>query len=137
MSNAPHIPVHLGAMQEAVQYQVDSFLSYVNIELESTRFELQLRARGDDILPGDVFLSNHPSAGGSHLPDLTVITPVFWGYCPIIEALFKDYLTFTFTYSIYVWLGTNRNRFSLWPVGDIMLILAVSRPDRCPRIHVL
>lgn len=58
VSNAPHIPVHLGAMQEAVQYQ--------------------LRARGSDILPGDVFLSNHPSAGGSHLPDLTVITPVFW-----------------------------------------------------------
>ena len=59
VSNAPHIPVHLGAMQEAVQYQ--------------------LKTRGNDIRPGDVLLSNHPSAGGSHLPDLTVITPVFWG----------------------------------------------------------
>jgi len=59
VSNAPHIPVHLGAMQEAVQYQI--------------------RTRGDDIRAGDVLLSNHPSAGGSHLPDLTVITPVFWG----------------------------------------------------------
>ncbi|CAN7988046.1 unnamed protein product [Ixodes hexagonus] len=56
--NAPHIPVHLGAMQEAVQYQMN--------------------ALGDNILPGDVILSNHPQAGGSHLPDLTVITPVFY-----------------------------------------------------------
>ncbi|MBN3300414.1 OPLA oxoprolinase, partial [Amia calva] len=57
VSNAPHIPVHLGAMQETVQYQ--------------------LRALGASLREGDVILSNHPSAGGSHLPDLTVITPVF------------------------------------------------------------
>ncbi|XP_011188481.2 5-oxoprolinase [Zeugodacus cucurbitae] len=58
VSNAPHIPVHLGAMQETVQYQ--------------------LRVRGDSLKNGDVILSNHPQAGGSHLPDLTVITPVFY-----------------------------------------------------------
>ncbi|KAI0219976.1 5-oxoprolinase [Lamellibrachia satsuma] len=57
VANAPHIPVHLGAMQETVQYQI--------------------RKQGKNILPGDVLLSNHPCAGGSHLPDLTVITPVF------------------------------------------------------------
>uniref|UniRef100_A0A8C5PWK3 5-oxoprolinase, ATP-hydrolysing n=1 Tax=Leptobrachium leishanense TaxID=445787 RepID=A0A8C5PWK3_9ANUR len=57
VSNAPHIPVHLGAMQEAVQFQ--------------------LRNLQDDIKERDVILSNHPRAGGSHLPDLTVITPVF------------------------------------------------------------
>ncbi|XP_037051875.1 5-oxoprolinase [Bradysia coprophila] len=57
VSNAPHIPVHLGAMQETVQFQ--------------------LKFRGDSLKPGDVLLSNHPQAGGSHLPDLTVITPVF------------------------------------------------------------
>ncbi|KAJ2940858.1 hypothetical protein O0L34_g10119 [Tuta absoluta] len=57
VSNAPHIPVHLGAMQETVQYQ--------------------MKVRGDSLKPGDVLLSNHPKAGGSHLPDLTVITPVF------------------------------------------------------------
>lgn len=57
VSNAPHIPVHLGSMQEAVQFQ--------------------LRFRGDTLKPGDVLLTNHPQAGGSHLPDLTVITPVF------------------------------------------------------------
>lgn len=56
VSNAPHIPVHLGAMQEAVQYQ--------------------MKAR-KEFNEGDVILSNHPAAGGSHLPDLTVITPVF------------------------------------------------------------
>ncbi|XP_056627457.1 5-oxoprolinase [Triplophysa dalaica] len=59
VSNAPHIPVHLGAMQETVQYQI--------------------RAAGGSMVEGDVILSNHPCAGGSHLPDLTVITPVFRG----------------------------------------------------------
>ncbi|EDW56778.1 GM15915 [Drosophila sechellia] len=58
VSNAPHIPVHLGAMQETVQYQ--------------------LTVRGETLKNGDVILANHPSAGGSHLPDLTVITPVFY-----------------------------------------------------------
>ncbi|XP_078355296.1 5-oxoprolinase-like, partial [Oculina patagonica] len=54
VANAPHIPVHLGSMQETVQYQI--------------------RTLGDDLKEGDVILSNHPSAGGTHLPDLTVIT---------------------------------------------------------------
>eukprot|EP00795_Rhopilema_esculentum_P001663 gene1663-16138_t len=58
VANAPHIPVHLGAMQETVRYQIN--------------------ALGDSLKEGDVILSNHPSAGGSHLPDLTVITPVFY-----------------------------------------------------------
>lgn len=60
VSNAPHIPVHLGSMQEAVQFQ--------------------LRFRGNTLKRGDVLLTNHPQAGGSHLPDLTVITPVFYRY---------------------------------------------------------
>ncbi|XP_060073815.1 5-oxoprolinase-like [Ylistrum balloti] len=62
VANAPHIPVHLGAMQETVQYQ--------------------LRELGSSIQDGDVILSNHPQAGGSHLPDLTVITPVFYHNVP-------------------------------------------------------
>jgi 5-oxoprolinase (ATP-hydrolysing) len=57
VANAPHVPVHLGAMSEAVKAQI--------------------RIRKKGILPGDVLVSNHPEAGGSHLPDLTVITPVF------------------------------------------------------------
>ncbi|CAM9536473.1 unnamed protein product [Pylaiella littoralis] len=58
VANAPHLPVHLGAMQEAVRYQV--------------------RHWGTNLKAGDVLLSNHPQlAGGSHLPDMTVITPVF------------------------------------------------------------
>ncbi|PAV60150.1 hypothetical protein WR25_18508 isoform F [Diploscapter pachys] len=58
IANAPHIPVHLGGMQYAVTFQIE------HIGL-------------DKIKNGDVFLSNHPKAGGSHLPDFTVITPVF------------------------------------------------------------
>ncbi|WKY04054.1 hypothetical protein Q1695_005210 [Nippostrongylus brasiliensis] len=56
IANAPHIPVHLGGMQYAVRYQID------HLGMESIR-------------KGDVILSNHPRAGGSHLPDLTIITP--------------------------------------------------------------
>jgi len=57
IANAPHIPVHLGAMSESVR--------------------AVLLSRGDDVRPGDVYLTNDPYAGGSHLPDVTVITPVF------------------------------------------------------------
>jgi len=59
VANAPHLPVHLGAMQEAVKFQ--------------------LKLLGDDWKEGDVIVTNHPQAGGSHLPDITVITPVFSG----------------------------------------------------------
>jgi 5-oxoprolinase (ATP-hydrolysing) len=63
VANAPHLPVHLGAMSEAVRYQVKHWRTPCG--------EL-------DIMDGDVLLSNHPQlAGGSHLPDITVVTPIF------------------------------------------------------------
>lgn len=62
VANAPHIPVHLGAMERAVRFQVE----YWNAEGR------------EGLQEGDVLVSNHPQlAGGSHLPDITVITPVF------------------------------------------------------------
>jgi 5-oxoprolinase (ATP-hydrolysing) len=62
VANAPHIPVHLGAMQAAVRFQVEHWNSNGR----------------EGIQEGDVLVSNHPQlAGGSHLPDITVITPVF------------------------------------------------------------
>lgn len=62
VANAPHIPVHLGAMQSAVKFQQE----YWNSEGR------------EGIKEGEVLVSNHPQlAGGSHLPDITVITPVF------------------------------------------------------------
>ncbi|MBE9067714.1 hydantoinase B/oxoprolinase family protein [Leptolyngbya cf. ectocarpi LEGE 11479] len=57
VANAPHIPVHLGSMGESV-------LSLI-------------QAKGDSFNPGDVYMSNNPYNGGTHLPDITVITPVF------------------------------------------------------------
>lgn len=57
VANAPHIPVHLGSMSASVQAVI-----------ESNRGSLK---------PGDVFVLNNPYAGGTHLPDVTVITPVF------------------------------------------------------------
>uniref|UniRef100_A0A914BYY1 5-oxoprolinase n=1 Tax=Acrobeloides nanus TaxID=290746 RepID=A0A914BYY1_9BILA len=59
VANAPHIPVHLGGMHATVRFQIDHFGI-------------------DGFNEGDVLLCNHPQAGGSHLPDLTVITPVFY-----------------------------------------------------------
>src|SRR5277367_1287226 len=57
-ANAPHIPAHLGSMSYAIAYQARKYGKH-------------------GLKPGDVILANHPSAGGTHLPDLTVITPVF------------------------------------------------------------
>ncbi|WP_293135701.1 hydantoinase B/oxoprolinase family protein, partial [Microcoleus sp. bin38.metabat.b11b12b14.051] len=57
VANAPHIPVHLGSMSESVQALI--------------------LAQSHRIKPGDVYLSNNPYNGGTHLPDITVITPVF------------------------------------------------------------
>jgi N-methylhydantoinase B/oxoprolinase/acetone carboxylase alpha subunit len=66
-------------MQEAVQYQVIiTQLNFTSTENLQVNFFLeQLKVMKGDLNPGDVILSNHPTAGGSHLPDLTVITPVF------------------------------------------------------------
>ena len=57
VANAPHVPVHLGAMGESVK--------------------TVLRSRGTSLRPGDVVALNNPFNGGTHLPDITVITPVF------------------------------------------------------------
>ncbi|UBF24802.1 hydantoinase B/oxoprolinase family protein [Kovacikia minuta CCNUW1] len=59
VANAPHIPVHLGSMSESVQTLI--------------------AARGNTLKPGDVYVLNNPYNGGTHLPDVTVVTPVFEG----------------------------------------------------------
>jgi hypothetical protein len=43
----------------------------------------QIKSLGDDWKEGEVLLTNHPSSGGSHLPDMTVITPVYSGGKPV------------------------------------------------------
>jgi 5-oxoprolinase (ATP-hydrolysing) len=57
VANAPHMPVHLGSMDRAV--------------------ETVIRENRGRIAPGDVYLLNAPYNGGTHIPDLTVCTPVF------------------------------------------------------------
>jgi len=57
VANAPHVPVHLGAMGESVR--------------------TVLQARQNTLRAGDVIALNNPANGGTHLPDITVITPVF------------------------------------------------------------
>ncbi|MCP4249908.1 MAG: hydantoinase [bacterium] len=62
VAHAPHIPVHLGAMGQCVTCLI-----------EDSRRDPQRLA----LCPGCVFITNDPYRGGSHLPDVTVITPVF------------------------------------------------------------
>ena len=59
VANAPHIPVHLGAMSDSVKAVI-----------EDNRKNMR---------PGDIYLTNNPYRGGSHLPDLTTVCPVFSG----------------------------------------------------------
>ncbi|MET9181099.1 hydantoinase B/oxoprolinase family protein [Kitasatospora aureofaciens] len=57
VANAPHIPVHLGSMGTTVKEVI--------------------RRRGPRLRPGDTYAVNDPYHGGTHLPDVTVVTPVF------------------------------------------------------------
>ena len=57
VANAPHLPVHLGSMDRSV--------------------ETIIRLRRSEMRPGDVYMLNAPYNGGTHLPDITVVTPVF------------------------------------------------------------
>ncbi len=57
VANAPHVPVHLGSMDRSV--------------------ETVIRQRAGRMKPGDVYMLNAPYNGGTHLPDITVVTPVF------------------------------------------------------------
>ena len=57
VANAPHMPVHLGSMDRSV--------------------ETVIRLNAGQVTPGDVFALNAPYNGGTHLPDITVVTPVF------------------------------------------------------------
>jgi 5-oxoprolinase (ATP-hydrolysing) len=57
VANAPHVPVHLGSMDQSVKVVAKA---HPNMQ------------------PGDVYVQNNPYNGGSHLPDITVVTPVFY-----------------------------------------------------------
>ncbi|MBC7601766.1 MAG: hydantoinase B/oxoprolinase family protein, partial [Ramlibacter sp.] len=59
IANAPHMPVHLGSMGESIKTVV--------------------RENAGRMSPGDVYVLNDPYHGGTHLPDVTVITPVYLG----------------------------------------------------------
>ena len=63
VANAPHIPVHLGSMGDSIRDLLEQVAAGVVPPLQ----------------PGDTLLSNDPFHGGTHLPDITAITPVFCG----------------------------------------------------------
>src|SRR5688500_14001508 len=57
IANAPHMPVHLGAMSESIKTVIERNVGAMQ--------------------PGDVYALNDPYHGGTHLPDITVVTPVY------------------------------------------------------------
>lgn len=68
VANAPHIPVHLGSMSESIKVVMKDH---------------------QDMRPGDAFVLNTPYNGGTHLPDVTVVKPVFVG--PSVKARKPDF----------------------------------------------
>jgi len=66
VANAPHMPVHLGSMGASVQAVMREHVATPGNT-----------PPGAPLKPGDVYVLNDPYAGGTHLPDITVITPVF------------------------------------------------------------
>ncbi|HKK84831.1 MAG TPA: hydantoinase B/oxoprolinase family protein, partial [Roseovarius sp.] len=62
VANAPHVPVHLGSMSDSIK---------------------TVMRLNPDVRPGDAFMLNSPFQGGTHLPDVTVVTPVFVGDAPV------------------------------------------------------
>ena len=68
IANAPHMPVHLGSMGESIKTVV--------------------RENAGKMQPGDVYVLNDPYHGGTHLPDVTVITPVYLGAAAHDKPLF-------------------------------------------------
>jgi 5-oxoprolinase (ATP-hydrolysing) len=67
IANAPHMPVHLGSMSESIRSVI---------------------ARNATMRAGDVFVLNDPYHGGTHLPDITVVTPVFLREAPAAPSFF-------------------------------------------------
>jgi N-methylhydantoinase B len=73
LAQADHIPIHVGAMPFAVKAVLDAF--------------------GESIADGDIYLLNDPYHGGSHLPDLTIIVPVFADGRPIFYSVVRAHHT--------------------------------------------
>lgn len=96
VANAPHLPVHLGSMQEAVKWQLKETEIRESNETEESKSSDASKSSDSSKSSssssdssktchrkpksswkkGQVVATNHPDAGGSHLPDITVITPV-------------------------------------------------------------
>jgi 5-oxoprolinase (ATP-hydrolysing) len=82
--NAPHIPVHLGAMGTCVR-EIIRYVAKDPADFNSQKHQNTTDSRPsvninppDHFQEGDIIITNHPAFGGSHLPDVTVITPVFF-----------------------------------------------------------
>ena len=71
IAQAAHIPVHLGSMPLSVKAAIEKFSQQNKPSVMSDRFPMS------GMHPGDVIMLNDPFQGGTHLPDITLVTPVF------------------------------------------------------------
>ncbi|KXN82938.1 hypothetical protein AN958_02021 [Leucoagaricus sp. SymC.cos] len=74
VANAPFIPIHLGSMSLLV---LSFGFSRIHSLSSDSAVKYQMKLHGSSLKEGDVLMTNSPHAGGSHLPDITIITPVF------------------------------------------------------------
>jgi hypothetical protein len=107
VANAPHLPVHLGSMSDAIRWQIKHL--------------------GDSWKEGYVVCTNHPEAGGTHLPDITVITPVFADDGKVSKRKKKRRTNFFLKNET----ESCENPFSMSPPVAIMQTLAGFLLDQC------
>jgi len=101
IANAPHMPVHLGSMGESIK--------------------MVIKRNPGRMRRGDVYVLNDPYHGGTHLPDITVVTPVFPPRANPAGPMEHR----------AAWNPDKTSGFS-WPAGGITPRSAGSRPGRCP-----
>jgi N-methylhydantoinase B len=76
IAQAAHIPVHLGSMPLSVTMAIRKYLDS-SVNLEHPYSSINKPVKDTDLYPGDVIILNDPYSGGTHLPDITLISPVF------------------------------------------------------------
>jgi 5-oxoprolinase (ATP-hydrolysing) len=105
VANAPHVPVHLGSMQFAVRYQHQKWLG--------------------NLKDGDVLVANHPSCGGTHLPDITV------GHISFVDGFIRCLSSSRLLHLSLIGPGALR-LCSTWHLVVTMLILVAFCLALCP-----
>lgn len=88
--------------------------------------QYQLKAFNGKFTPGDVILANHPLAGGSHLPDLTVITPVFYRFVHPLRSILKKEKCFMDKDVVLFWMQCFNKRRTIVNILKLNILIFFS-----------